>query len=185
MERYDVVIVGGGPAGLAAALGARRAGAKTLLVEREARLGGILKQCIHDGFGLLRFGERLSGCEYATGTLKCYAAAARGPRAADFSFPASKKAGKALCSRWWAGKGCGRWRPGRWCSPQAAAERTARQVSAHGTRPAGVLTAGTAQHYINRMGEMPARRCVILGSGDIGLIMARRLTLEGAQVLGV
>ena len=184
MERYDVVIVGGGPAGLAAELGARRAGAKTLLVEREARLGGILKQCIHDGFGLLRFGERLSGCEYAHRYIEMLRGC--GAQTALLTFVSRiEKSGEGFVLTLVGREGMRKVEARALVLSTGCRERTARQVSIHGTRPAGVLTAGTAQHYINRMGEMPARRCVILGSGDIGLIMARRLTLEGAQVLGV
>ncbi len=184
MREYDTVVIGGGPAGLAAALSARENGAKTLLIEREARLGGILKQCIHDGFGLVRFQEKLTGPEYAqrfidqvergdidTSTLTFVTRLER--RSGGFAVTVVNRAGvETILTRTLVlATGC--------------RERTAKQVSIHGTRPAGVFTAGTAQHFTNLLGQLPTKKCVILGSGDIGLIMARRLTLEGAKVLGV
>jgi len=184
MKQTDVIVIGGGPAGLAAALAAQRGGARTLLIEREPRLGGILKQCIHDGFGLVRFSEQLTGPEYAERDINAFKQAGIEAltttfvtrikkTAAGFILTAVNQTGvlKITAKALVLATGC--------------RERTARQVFIHGTRPAGIFTAGTAQHYINLLGQMPAKKCVILGSGDIGLIMARRLTLEGATVLGV
>ena len=187
-EFYDVIVIGGGPAGLAAALAADRCGAKmsqkTLLVEREAKLGGILKQCIHDGFGLVRFNEKLSGPEYAHRFIQ--ALPDSGVEISEQTFVSKiEKADfgytlilvnrdgvcKVSCISLVLATGC--------------RERSSRQIGIHGRHAAGVYTAGTAQYYVNILGKMPTRRCVILGSGDIGLIMARRLTLEGAEVLGV
>ena len=180
----DVTVIGGGPAGPAAAIEAKKTGAQVILIERESALGGILKQCVHDGFGLGRFGERLSGPEYAgrfirqfhelgiESVLQAFVTAADRGENGIFRLSVVTAGGirmietRAIVLA----TGC--------------RERTAQQVAIHGTRPAGVITAGTAQHYVNLMGVMPARRAVILGSGDIGLIMARRLTLEGAEVLG-
>lgn len=181
---YDVIVIGGGPAGLAAALSAHSNGAKTLLIEREERLGGMLKQCIHDGFGLTRFGEKLAGPEYVERFMEklenedidvlLQTFVTRTEKTENgFNVVTVNRDGlmtnsaKSIVLA----TGC--------------RERTAKQVLIHGTRPAGVFTAGTAQHFTNRLGVMPTKRCVILGSGDIGLIMARRLTLEGAEVLGV
>lgn len=181
---YDVIVIGGGPAGLAAVLSARKENVSVLLIEREPRLGGILKQCIHEGFGLIRFDERLAGCEYACrwikDVLKCGAHISLLTFASKikkieegFMVTLVNRAGlrHVTCKTIILSTGC--------------RERTSKQVNIHGTRPAGVFTAGTAQYYINILGQMPGKRCVILGSGDIGLIMARRLTLEGASVLGV
>jgi NADPH-dependent 2,4-dienoyl-CoA reductase/sulfur reductase-like enzyme len=195
---YDVTVIGGGPAGLAAAIAADKEGARVLLVEREARLGGILKQCIHDGFGLLRFEEKLSGPEYSYRFIQELRRARVDVRTLSFVTrinASGKEAGKA-------GIGGGGVQKDFSVTITSAGgmetvftktlilstgcrERTAQQVAIHGTRPAGLLTAGTAQYYTNILGELPCRRCVILGSGDIGLIMARRLCLEGARVLGV
>jgi thioredoxin reductase len=180
----DVAVIGGGPAGLAAAIAADRAGAKTVLIERESRLGGILKQCIHDGFGLIRFGEKLSGPEYSHRYIEELRGTAVEPRLLSF-VTRIDKTGEGFSLTLTERDGL--------CSISAKAlvlatgcrERTARQAAIHGERPAGVLTAGTAQYYTNILGQLPCRRCVILGSGDIGLIMARRLYLEGAEVLGV
>lgn len=184
MMQTDVLIIGGGPAGLAAGIEAHKKGADVLLVEREERLGGILKQCIHDGFGLVRFGEKLSGPEYAERFMEEFNSLGIPSMTLTFVTSVEKVADgfKVLlvntegvtelhCKAIILATGC--------------RERTAKQVFIHGTRPAGVFTAGTAQHFINLMGEMPTKKCVILGSGDIGLIMARRLTLEGAEVVGV
>ncbi len=185
MKRYDVIVLGGGPAGLAASISASKEHASVLLIEREAKMGGILKQCIHDGFGLLRFGERLTGPEYADRFLKELLQMEIDYRTSAFVLNAEKLPGGSFrleiqtqdgilyeeCNALVLACGC--------------REKTARQVWIHGDRPAGVYTAGTAQHFVNLMGCMPTKKCVILGSGDIGMIMARRLTLEGAEVEGV
>lgn len=180
----DVLVIGGGPAGLAAAISADKEGAKVLLIEREERLGGILKQCIHDGFGLLRFGEKLSGPEYAERFIDEFMERGIEYRTQAFVTKIIKKKGSFLVEVVDRG-GITDYETRTLVLATGCRERTAKQVSIHGTRPAGIFTAGCAQHFVNLLGEMPARRCVILGSGDIGLIMARRLTLEGAEVLGV
>lgn len=184
MIKCDVVVIGGGPAGLAAAISAEKNGAEVVLIEREARLGGILKQCIHDGFGLVRFGEKLSGPEYAERfidefkkenikalLLTFVTRIVKTDGGFELTVVNTEGVTKISANAVILATGC--------------RERTAKQVSIHGTRPAGVFTAGTAQHYTNLLGQMPTKKCVILGSGDIGLIMARRLTLEGAKVVGV
>ena len=180
----DVTVIGGGPAGLAAALAARRTGAKVLLIEREARLGGILKQCIHDGFGLVRFGEKLTGPEYAERFIEEFEREEIETLLLSF-VTAIEKTGDGFRLSIVNREGVRTVNSKTLILATGCRERTAKQVFIHGSRPSGVFTAGTAQHYINLLGQMPSKRCVILGSGDIGLIMARRLTLEGAEVVGV
>ncbi len=184
MEK-KLAIVGGGPAGLAAALEAERCGIAPediLIIERDRELGGILNQCIHAGFGLHMFGEELSGPEYSGRFIDDVKAHGIGyvtnsmvlsvsdDRIVTFvspelGFVQMKADAVVLCT------GC--------------RERTRGALNIPGTRPAGVYSAGTAQRYVNIEGYMPGKRVVILGSGDIGLIMARRMTLEGAKVLRV
>ena len=184
MFDYDVTVIGGGPAGLAAAISAHDNGAKALVIEREERLGGMLKQCIHDGFGLSRFGERLAGPEYVERFMtELYK---RNIDAMLRTFVTGvEKLRDGFCVSTVNGEGLKKIYTKTLVLATGCRERTAKQIFIHGTRPAGVFTAGTAQHFTNRLGVMPTKRCVILGSGDIGLIMARRLTLEGAEVLGV
>ena len=178
----QVIIIGGGPAGLAAAVALHKSGVTDILIlERERRLGGILNQCIHDGFGLTRFGETLSGPEYAQRFAS--EAAALGIEAITnctvFRLTADKKVTAAT--------------PGRLLELTADAviltmgcrERPRGALAIPGDRPAGVFTAGVAQSYVNLKNTMIGKEAVILGSGDIGMIMARRLTLEGVKVKAV
>ncbi len=183
----DVAVIGGGPAGLAAALEVAHRGRSCAILERNTELGGILQQCIHDGFGLLRFGESMSGCTYAQRFIdQLEAARAEGARIEVLldTMVLELAANREI----WATNptdGMVHVRAGAVILAMGCRERTAAQVLLHGERPQGVITAGAAQRYINVEGYLTGTRAVILGSGDIGLIMARRMTLEGIEVEGV
>ena len=177
---YDVVVIGGGPAGMAAAIESDKLGAKTLLIERNEKLGGILNQCIHNGFGLHYFNEELTGPEYALRfealindtkvkvLLNTFVIDVTGHNI-TFINPDGETVveAKAIVMA----MGC--------------REKTPAGITLTGTRPVGVYTAGQAQKMVNLYGKLPGKNVVILGSGDIGLIMARRLTFEGAKVIEV
>ncbi len=184
MKNYDVVVIGAGPAGLAAAITSNEHGSKTLVIEREDRPGGILKQCIHDGFGIVKFGQKLSGPEYAYKFIKEAEEKNVEMRFSSFVTEIRKSDGRFKLKLVNSG-GMERVETKSIVLATGCRERTAKQIFIHGSRPAGVYTAGTAQYFTNIMGYLPGKKYVILGSGDIGLIMARRLTLEGAEVLGV
>ena len=183
MKQMDLVIIGGGPAGMSAAVAAYDAGVRDLLIlERDSHLGGILQQCIHNGFGLHRFGEELTGPEYASRyeqmvkerniPSKC------NTMVLDIS---EEKVITATNSE----EGVFQIKAKAVILAMGCRERSKGALNIAGTRPAGIYSAGTAQKYVNMKGFLPGKNVVILGSGDIGLIMARRMTLEGAKVHAV
>jgi len=184
MINCDIVVIGGGPAGLACSITAGRQGKKVVLIEREGKLGGILKQCIHDGFGITRFRQRLTGPEYAYREIEELAQTEVKVMLLTF-VTKIEKSGKGFSLSVVNPAGVEKINAEKVVLSTGCRERTSKQVLIQGTNPAGIMTAGQVQYYINVLGKMPVKKCVILGSGDIGLIMARRVTLEGGIVEGV
>lgn len=177
MKKYDVVIIGGGPAGMGAGIECAKTGAKTLIIERDNRLGGILNQCIHNGFGLHYFKEELTGPEYAN---RFEELLSKTNVEVSLNTFVTKIEGKKICVV--SPDGAEIIEPKAIVLAMGCREKTAGNIRLKGSRPTGIMTAGQVQKLVNFHGRLPGKNVVILGSGDIGLIMARRLTLAGAKV---